>query len=98
MFSAWKFVGNPYAGYLIAVVIAFVGLALLLPYLLWRQWHRHSVNADTDTKETFGDWASGEFLIWQDRVKGSDAAIQVLLPIMAVAFGMAAFAIVSSLT
>jgi hypothetical protein len=32
-------------------------------------------------------------MTWQDRLKGRNAAIEILLPLAAVAFGMSAFAI-----
>jgi hypothetical protein len=40
------------------------------------------------------DWASGELEISQDRRKAADAAIEVILPIAAVALGFMAMGIV----
>jgi hypothetical protein len=42
----------------------------------------------------FSDWAAGQFETWQDRVKGANAAAEIILPIAAAAVGMTAFAIV----
>ena len=46
------------------------------------------------TKIGFRDWASGQFETWQERVKGANAAVEILLPVAAAAVGMTAFAIV----
>ena len=44
------------------------------------------------------DWTSGDFETWQGRLKGKDAAVQILLPIASVAFGMTLFAIIMHFT
>jgi hypothetical protein len=36
---------------------------------------------------------AGDFVTWQDRLKGANAAIEILLPLAAVAFGMTALGI-----
>jgi hypothetical protein len=92
------FAGDSYAGYLIVVVAGLVFVALALPYVLWRIWRSHQDPDEPREKETFGDWVDGDFQGWQDRVKAGDAAIEALLPIAAVAFGMVAFSIVSNFT
>jgi hypothetical protein len=43
---------------------------------------------------SFREWMTGSFDTWQDRVKGHNAAVEVLLPMAAIAIGMTAFAIV----
>jgi len=43
---------------------------------------------------SFQEWMTGDFDTWQDRVKGRNAAVEVLLPMAAIAIGMTAFAIV----
>jgi hypothetical protein len=47
-----------------------------------------------EDKESLRMWAAGELDTWQDRVKGTNAAVEMLLPVAAVAFGMTAFGIV----
>jgi hypothetical protein len=42
----------------------------------------------------FRDWRSGEFAVWQARLRGLHAAIDILLPLAAVAFGLTAIGIV----
>ena len=41
---------------------------------------------------SFRDWRSGDFAVWGSRVHGTDAAIDMLLPLAAVAFGLTAMA------
>ena len=91
--AAWGFFqhGDPTA-LLLAVVTIFFVVALGIPILLWRIWDRNAHAARP--ARSYRDWASGEFGIWQDHVKGRSATIEALLPIAAVAIGMVAFAIV----
>jgi hypothetical protein len=103
LLGVWEFAGDEYTGYLIAVVAGLVFGALVLPFILWRMRRSHrdrstAEESDAPEKETLGDWAAGDFQGWQDREKAGNAAVEVLLPIAAVAFGMVAFSIVSSFT
>jgi len=43
---------------------------------------------------SFRDWVHGDFALSEERIKGSLAATQIFLPLMAVAIGMTLFAIV----
>lgn len=83
------FSDNGDAGYLLAVVTGFFTVAVAIPYLLWRIWLKHT-GAKPGAEESLHDWAVAECDTWQSRLKGRDAAIQTLLPIAAVAFGMTA--------
>jgi len=40
------------------------------------------------------DWSLSDFPVWGGKIKGSHAAIDVLLPLAAVAFGLTAIGIV----
>lgn len=95
--SVWGFATDGYTDYLLAVVSGFILIAVALPYVLWRVW-RKAQGPDAARgparQEEFQAWASGEFDTWQDRITGANAAVQVLLPLAAVAFGMTAFGIV----
>ena len=97
--SVWQFAGDGYADYLLVIVSGFVFIAAALPGILWWLW---SKNRRPDTaqgeSETLRAWAAGEIDTWQDRVKGTNAAIEMLLPIAAIAFGMTAFGIVFHFT
>jgi hypothetical protein len=45
-------------------------------------------------KTSFHDWKSGDFAVWGSKLNGMHAAIDVLLPLAAVAFGLTAIGIV----
>jgi len=91
--SVWGFAGAGYTDYLLAVVSGFIFIAVAIPFMLWLNWRRGNEEARAHGG-TFREWASGDFDTWQCRVKGSNAALEILLPIAAVAFGMTAFALV----
>ncbi len=46
------------------------------------------------TKPSFRDWRTGDFAVWGSRLHGTHAAIDMLLPLAAVAFGLTAIGIV----
>jgi hypothetical protein len=83
-------------------------MALAIPAALWRAsvtaWRSNtSANAtepaDTgEASETVGTWLQGQFATWTDQEKSSTAAIEILLPIAAVAVGITALGIVFQLT
>jgi hypothetical protein len=93
--SVWSFAGGGYTDFLLAVVSGFVFIAVAIPHALWRVWRKNQgSDAAGENGESFRDWASGEFDTWQGRLRGANAAVEILLPIAAVAFGMTAFGIV----
>jgi hypothetical protein len=96
--SVWGFATDGYTDYLLAVVSGFIFIAVALPYALWRVWRKAQSDAVRRDRTPFHEWASGEFDTWQDRVTGANAAVQILLPLAAVAFGMTAFGIVLHFT
>jgi hypothetical protein len=99
--SAWGFATDGYTDYLLAVVSGFILIAVALSYVLWRVWRKAQgpdPERGTARQEEFQQWVSGEFDTWQDRVTGANAAVQILLPLAAVAFGMTAFGIVLHFT
>jgi hypothetical protein len=96
----WIWIGFSDSGYtefLLAVVSGFFLVVATIPLAIWHMWHKHSGVADDD-RETLRAWASHDFDIQPGRMKGKDAAVEVLLPIAAVAFGMMAIAIVLLVT
>lgn len=96
--SAWAFGGDGYTDYLLVVASGLVFIAIAIPLTLWRVWRHHSHTQEPPTG-SLREWAStSEFRTWQDRVKGKNAAIEILLPIAAVAFGMSIFAIIVHFT
>lgn len=97
--AAWSFASDGYSEYLMVIVSAFAIVAVTIPYVLWRTGRRHGRGPDAGPDDrSFSDWASGEFATWQDRTKGANAAIEVLLPMTAIAIGMTAIGIVFMLT
>jgi hypothetical protein len=90
--SVWVFFGGDYNELTFAVVSVFFLIVMAIPYLLWRVWRRDS--GTTQDHESFREWVAGDFETWQGRQKSSNAAVEILLPIIAVAFGMTAFGIV----
>ncbi len=98
--AVWAFGSDSYTDYLLAIVSGFIFVVIALAYVLSRVGTRDPgartlrKTEAAQQEETFRDWALGEFDTWQDRVKAANAAVEVLLPIAAIAFGMTAFGIV----
>jgi len=86
--SVWIFSGVGSTDYLLAIVSGFIFIAVALPFILSRLQHPGSEGP------SFRAWVSVDFDTWTGRLRGSHAAIEILLPIAAVAFGMTAFGIV----
>jgi hypothetical protein len=98
--SVWiLFSSSGYTELLFAMVTVLFFMAVAIPFALWLVW-RQDRESDMPRGEgnSFRDWAHGEFETWQGRLNGANAAIEILLPIMAVAFGITAFGIVLRLT
>jgi hypothetical protein len=98
--SAWAFVENGHTAYLLVVVTGLVFFAVAIPSVLWWMAYRRAADSGDDdvNNRSFREWAAQDFATWQDHVRGSNAAIEILTPIAAVAFGMTAFAIVLHLS
>ena len=91
--AAWGFAGPGYADLSLAVVTGFFIIVIAIPFVLWRVWRANSSPSERK-REPFAEWAARDFETWQDRVKGRNAAAEIILPIAAAAIGMTAFAIV----
>jgi hypothetical protein len=95
LLSAWiGFANDGYTAYLLAVVSGLVFIAAAIPSALWLASRAGRDARAARSHSRFRDWASGDFRTWQDQLKASNAAVQILLPFAAVAFGMTAFAVV----
>jgi hypothetical protein len=93
--SAWGFFAPNDTYYLLAVVTGFVFVAVFLPFQLWRvRRHGHDPRDNSLSDWPLWNWLNADLDVWQARIKGSDAATGILLPIAAVAIGMLCFAIV----
>jgi hypothetical protein len=97
--SVWGFTGPGYTGLALTVVSLFVAAAILLPVVLSRISRRDDGRrSESVVPSRITEWLSGDFDAWSGRLSGVDAAVQVLLPIAAVALGMSSFALVLHLT
>jgi energy-coupling factor transporter transmembrane protein EcfT len=95
----WIWVGFADTGYtefLLAVVSGFFLMFAAIPLAIWHMWRKHS--GEANDHESLRDWSAHEFNIEPGPMQGREAAVEVLLPIAAVAFGMMAIAIVLLLT
>lgn len=90
--AIWGFARDAYTDWLLVVVSAFALIAVAIPTILSRVGHDRRASAGR--KQHLFDWASGDFATWTDRCKASNAAVEVLLPLGAIALGMTAIAIV----
>jgi hypothetical protein len=92
--SVWGFFADNSTGYLLAVVSGFIFMVVALPYQLWRvRRHGHDPRLDGQKSRPLSEWLASDFDAWQERLRGWDVVAGSLLPIMACAFGMLAFAI-----
>jgi hypothetical protein len=88
--SVWSFGADEDTDYLLVVVSGFILIAVALPCILWRAG-RIDEGAEKKGEGSFRTWASADFATWQGRLSGANAAVEILLPIAAVAIGMTAF-------
>lgn len=94
--SAWiLFDRESDIGLPLAMVSALLLVAVLLPWSLSLVWKRHQMpHQQHPNRPSFHDWKSGDFAVWGSKLNGMHAAIDVLLPLAAVAFGLTAIGIV----
>ena len=79
-------------GLTLSVITLFFVILVGIPVLLWLSWRRNSdPNEQHIHTEPFGEWISRPFETWTGGISGREAAVQILLPIAAVAFGMTIF-------
>jgi hypothetical protein len=101
--AIWGFGYDGQTDYLLAIVTGFLIIAVAIPATLALMAHSQGSSVDEensaphDTK-SFRQWAAEDFDTWQDRIKGRNAAVEVLLPMAAIAIGMTAFAIILHFT
>jgi hypothetical protein len=110
--AAWLlFGGSGYIGLALAMISVLVFMMLGIPVALWRAGDRRrrldagstasdepQPPAGTGQPESWSSWLRGDFSTSTDQEKGTEAAVEILLPITAVAFGMTALGIVFVLT
>jgi len=91
--SAWGlFSRGAYEGLTLSVITLFFVILVGIPVLLWLTWQRNiGANEQHTYTAPFGEWIARPFVTWTGRISGREAAVQILLPIAAVAFGMTIF-------
>jgi hypothetical protein len=76
-------------------VTLFFVVAVLLPWAMSVVWKKFQMPYERQSMPTsFHDWRDGDFAVWGARLHASHAAIDVLLPLAAVSFGLTAIGIV----
>ncbi|MBN9068412.1 MAG: hypothetical protein J0H60_18690 [Rhizobiales bacterium] len=88
------FGGGGYADYLLVVVTGFFSIVVLLPLIAGHEWHRFHTWMPTHADD-FDEWLSSEFQVDQTHMPAKTAMILILLPLMAAALSMTAFAFVA---
>jgi hypothetical protein len=88
--SVWSFAGAGVTDYLLFIVSGFIFIAVALPLILSRVGLTDQA-AKADDQSSFRNWVARDFDTWTGRLTGVQAAVQILLPIAAVSFGMTAF-------
>jgi hypothetical protein len=102
--AAWLlFGGSGYIELVLSMVSVLVFMAIAIPLALRRttltaQRSNASSPATEQTSEALDEWLRRRFATWTDHEKGSAAAVEILLPLAAVAFGITALGIVFELT
>lgn len=95
--AAWLlFSGSGYIDLALTMISVLVLMALVIPLALWRA--NGTSRIIEPNSETLDTWLRGQFATWTGYEKGSTAAIEILLPLAAVAFGITALGIVLELT
>jgi hypothetical protein len=78
----------------LAMVSVLLLVAVLLPWSMSLVWRRHRRAHERHPEVSFHDWRVGDFAVWGSKLRSTDAAIDMLLPLAAVAFGLTAIGIV----
>jgi hypothetical protein len=95
--SAWALFSGSDTELVFMAVSALIAMVFAIPFALWLAWRKQQ-GAGAGERDSFRHWAGGEFETWQCRVSGTEAAVEILLPIAALAFGLTAIGIVLQLT
>ena len=102
--AAWLlFGGSGYIELALAIISVLVFMTIAIPLALWRTnltARRLNVSSHPTEQrsESLDKWLRGQFVTWTDQERGSTAAIEILLPLAAVAFGITALGVVLELT
>jgi hypothetical protein len=79
----------------LAMVSVLLLVAVGLPWSMSLVWKRHRMPYEGHPgRISFHDWRIGDFAVWGSKLRGTHAAIDMLLPLAAVAFGLTGIGIV----
>jgi hypothetical protein len=79
----------------LAMISVLFFVAIMVPWLIWLVWKKHGMPEQAESQEVaFRDWRIGDFAVWGSKLRSSHAAIDMLLPLAAVAFGLTALGVV----
>ena len=96
--AIWSFAGAGVTDYLLFIVSGFFFVAMVLPLILFRVGGRRSGGTETagyaDQDPPFREWVKLDYETWGGRLRGAEAATQILLPIAAAAVGMTLIGII----
>jgi hypothetical protein len=93
--SAWLlFDRKDDIGLPLAMASVLLLVAILIPLSLAYVWKRHRPQEQHPHRLSFHDWSAGDFAVWGARIHSRHAAIDMLLPLAAVAFGLTALGVV----
>jgi len=96
--AAWSFAGGGVTDYLLVVISGFLCVAIGLPLILFRvaraRPSQQGRSPQGHEQPPLRDWMRWRYDTWTERLSGSAAAVQILLPIAAAAIGMTAMGII----
>jgi high-affinity Fe2+/Pb2+ permease len=94
--SAWLLFGggDEYFELSLGIVSVFLLIVVAIPFVLWLSWWKFEGARAGPRRERFREWIAGDFDTGHGRMPARDAVIEILLPLMAVAFGITLFGIV----
>jgi hypothetical protein len=92
--TVWSFFGPGVTDYLLFIVGGFIGVVIALQLILSGVRRPTEIaNSNTNQPPSFHDWVRGDFDTENGPLSSADAAIIILLPIVAAAIGMMTFGI-----
>src|SRR6185437_12370807 len=93
---AWALFGRSAETSLALIFVSVLFLvAVLVPWVMSLVWKKYQLPYEQHPQPTsFKDWRDGDFAVWGAKLHGSHAAIDALLPLIAVSFGLMAIGIV----
>jgi hypothetical protein len=99
VFSIWfLFDRGAYIELILAMITVLLLILTGIPLLIWLIWRQRAVKEEHEPEESFHTWAAQKFSTWTGSLTGRAAAVQILLPIIAVSVGMTLFGLIFNFT